>query len=192
MQDLIHGRFEILKNKQNPKFAKYAVEYLKSVTWKKNYNRTITSVNHLVKYFGEKKLSEVNSQDFINCRTMLLQTVGPAPVNRENTCLFRILNIAVNSDEYLIDNYPLKSIHQFKESPAEKGIDLDNHPEKDRNQHIFTGMRNQPLKSICNPLDRTFKDAGIEARPFHTFRHLGTKSIFEAGNYPAAIQKVGR
>ncbi len=39
---------------------------------------------------------------------------------------------------------------------------------------------------------RTFERAGLEPSPFHTFRHFWTKMMFEAGNDPATIQKVGR
>lgn len=38
----------------------------------------------------------------------------------------------------------------------------------------------------------TFKRAGVELRPFHTFRHFWTKMMFEAGVDPYTIQKVGR
>lgn len=69
LQDLINGRFEILKTKKNPKFKEYAEKYKKSVTWQKIYERTLISVNHLVKYFGNKRLTEIISQDFIDYRT---------------------------------------------------------------------------------------------------------------------------
>lgn len=275
LQDLIQGRFEVLQNRQDPTFKQYAKEYKESVTWQKSYKRTMVSVNHLIKAFGKKRLTQITAHDFINYRTMRLQEVGVATINREHTCLARMLNIAVNSDEFLISKNPLKGIKKFKEPPAEnrvlsieeyhmllesapeyfrriifmachtgmrkmeilnlafgqirvwfngaeielietksgekeyvpldeevvellsgiaaeRGIDLTHMSPEERKQKVFTGSRGQPLQSVRKPMLRTFEKAGIEPRPFHTFRHFWTKMMFESGNDPATIQKVGR
>ncbi len=64
--------------------------------------------------------------------------------------------------------------------------------EKDKHKYVFTGMFGQRLKSVRKPMAKAFKDAGVESRPFHTFRHFWTKMMFESGNDPFTIQKVGR
>lgn len=275
LQELISGRYEILKNRENPTFRHYAQEYIKNVTWQKSYNRTVISVNHLIRYFGRLRLTDITDQDFINYRTVRLQKIGPATVNREYTCLNRMLNIAVKSDKFQISKNPLDNVTQLKEPPAanrvltmdeyhkllysapeyfkriiffashsgmrkmeilnltfrqirmwlknaeielvetksgekeyvpldrksieliweiaeDKGIDLRKLRDSDKDKHLFTGIHGQRLKSVRRPMETTFKRAGIELRPFHTFRHFWTKMMFEAGNDPATIQKVGR
>jgi len=74
----------------------------------------------------------------------------------------------------------------------ERGVDLHNISTEDKQKHVFTGMLGQPIKSVRKPMVRTFRDAGVEFKPFHTFRHFWTKMMFEAGNDPATIQKIGR
>ena len=276
LQELIKGRYEILKNRDNPKFRRYAEEYKKSVTWHKSYhNRTLLSINHLVKFFGNKRLTEITVQDLIDYRSMRLQTVKHATINREHTCLLTMLNVAVNNDQYLIYKNPLKGIKKFKEPPTEnrmlsvdeyqkllesapeyfrrilffacqtgmrlneildlkfgqirawfKGVEielietksgnreyvplgnevidllqiiakerniaLDNIADDNRGDYVFTGRRGQRIKSVRKPMARTFREAGIEQRPFHTFRHFWTTMMFQAGVDPLKIKKMGR
>ncbi len=275
LQDLIHGRYEIFKNRKNPTFRKHAEDYKGAVTWQRSYRRTLISIGHLVKFFGSKRLTEIQEQDFIDYRTMRLQTVGVATLNRELACLKRMLNLAVRNNEYFLSKSPLDQIRFIKEPPAEnrvltvdeyqkllevapeyfrrivffachtgmrlmemlnltfgqirvwlggmeieltetksgekeyvplgaevgemletiakeRRIDLHNVADQDRGKFVLTGMRGQRLKSVRKPMAKTFRAAGIQQRPFHTFRHFWTKAMFEAGNDPATIQKVGR
>jgi integrase len=275
LQDLIQGKYEILKTRQNPRFRDYAEEYKKIVTWQKSYKRTTQHIDHLVKYFGRMRLTEISTQEFLNYRAERLHSVSLATVNREHSCLLRMLNVAIKDDRYQINKNPLNGIKKFKEPPAEdrvleeeeyhklleaapeyfrkilffacntgmrhdeilnlkfgqikfwldnaevelldtksgdkeyvplntdvieliyeiaeeKKIDLKNISERDKQKYVFTGMRGQRLQSVRKPMAKTFKNAGIKPRPFHTFRHFWTKMMFEAGVDPATIQKVGR
>jgi integrase len=74
----------------------------------------------------------------------------------------------------------------------EKGIDLRKMSPGEKKIYVFTGMRGKKLGSVRKPMVRTFKKAGIEPRPFHTFRHFWTKMMFEAGVDPYTLQKIGR
>jgi integrase len=275
LQDLIHGKFEILKKSNNPTFKQSSEEYKKSVTFQKGYRNVLTYTKHLNKFFGKKRLTEISSQDFINYRTLRLKEVSPATVNRERSFLYRVLNAAVKSDDFMINKNPIKEVRPLKEPPAEnrvltleeyqklldsapeyfsrilffacntgmrlmeilnlkfgqikrylrgaevelldtksgkkeyvplneevvdllldiakgKGIDLQNLKEKHKKKNVFTGMRGQRLQSVRKPMARTFKEAGIEKRPFHTFRHFWTKMMFDAGVDPYTIMKIGR
>jgi integrase len=272
---LIEGQFDIKKPKDNPKFSVYAREYEKSVVWQKSYRRTRQLIRHLVDYFGERVLSEITGQDFINYRTMRLASVKPATVNRERACLLRMLNLAIKNEKLLINKNPLDGIKPLKEAPAEnrtltleeyvklieaapeyfrrillfacntgmrlmeilnltfgqlrlyfdkvevvlydtksglkeyiplneevknqifgiaaeKSINLHELSEKDKKENVFTGNNGQRIQSVRKPMLRTFKEAGIEKRPFHTFRHFWTKMMFESGVDPYTIKKVGR
>ncbi|NIV94532.1 tyrosine-type recombinase/integrase, partial [candidate division KSB1 bacterium] len=123
LQDLIRGKFDILQKTTNPKFKDYADEYKKSITWQKSYGRTITSLNHLVKCFGDKRLTDITTQQFLEYRTRRLgDGVAVATINREHACLLRMLNIAVESEDFLLHKNPLKPVKFFKEKPTEDRI----------------------------------------------------------------------
>jgi integrase len=276
LQELIHGKFEILKKSHDPKFKEYAEEYLKTVTWQKSFSRTELSVQHLVRFFGNKRLTEITTQDFINYRIERLRSVSVATVNRERSAMLRMLNLAIKDEGSAIQKNPLTDVKQFKEPPAEnrmltkdeyfkllkaapeyfrriifmacntgmrkmeildlqfgqvriwpggggeielldtksdekeyvplnddvvdmiimiaqeRNIDVFNMKEKDREKFVFLSKYRKKLLSVRKPMYYTFSKAGIDQRPFHTFRHFWTKMMFEAGNDPATIQKVGR
>ena len=48
---------------------------------------TLLSINHPGKFFENKGLTEITLQDLIDYRSMRLQTVKHATINREHTCL---------------------------------------------------------------------------------------------------------
>jgi integrase len=275
LQDLINGTYQIGENKKNPKFREYASEYLQSVTWQKSYTRTETSVKNLIKFFGNKRLSEVTSKDFIDYRTLRLKYVTPATTNRERSCLLRMLNIVVKSGDYLRKKNLFADVKSLKEKPVgnrmlelpeyhrlldaskeyfrrimifacntgmrkkeilglkfeqikisgtegeielvdtksgkveyvphnqdmidlvlkiarERHIDLFNLDSTGRKEYVFLSLKGKPLKSVRKPMEYVFNKAGIEKRPFHTFRHFWTKMMLEAGNDPYTVQEVGR
>ena len=126
LQELVAGKFDLLRQKQNPKFNVYAAAYAQSVTWQKSYDRTLHSLAHLKQHFGDQKLSEITVQNFINYRTNRLKSVKPATVNRAYACLKRMLNLAVKSDDYVIRHNPLRDIKALKEQPVvDRTLSLD-------------------------------------------------------------------
>ena len=48
------------------------------------------------------------------------------------------------------------------------------------------------MKDIRKQMQVTFQKAGIEYRPFHTFRHFWTSEMFNAGVDVGKIRKIGR
>jgi hypothetical protein len=110
LHDLINGKFEILKKTNDPLFKQYAKDYEDSVLWQKSWRRTKQHIEQLNKFFRQKRLSSITAQDFINYRTFRLQTVSPTTANRERSCLLRMLNLAINSDNFRINKNPLKNI----------------------------------------------------------------------------------
>ena len=122
LQDLINGKFAIIKGAKNPLFKEYAKEYMESVTWQKSYERTCRILKFLVAYFGNMRLSQITMSDFINYRTERLKDVKPATINREYSCLKRMLNIAVQSDDYIISRNSLRSIKKLEEQPVEDRV----------------------------------------------------------------------
>ncbi len=122
LQELLAGKYEILTQKENPRFKEYAAEYLKTVTWQKSYKLTVMLVKSLAEYFGEKRLSEITTQDFLAYRGMRLGQVSHASINRAHSCLLRMLNLAIQDDRYLISRNPLQGIKRLKEPPAEDRV----------------------------------------------------------------------
>ncbi len=74
----------------------------------------------------------------------------------------------------------------------ERYIDFKFLTEKQREQYVFLGLSGGRLKSVRKPMHKTFKDAGLSYRDFHTFRHFWTTEMFNAGADVLEIQKIGR
>ena len=275
LQDLLNGRFDIILGTENPAFRQFAKEYEETVGWQKSYDRTQQLIRYLTSYFGDKRLTQITTKDFLEYRAMRLRTLSNATINREHACLRRMLNVAIQSDNYTISKNPLRGVRVLDERPAEdrtltvdeyhklldaapeyfrriiffagntamrkmeilnlkfrqiklwmnggeielidtksgkretvllnndvvdllkliateKDVDLFRVKERQKDLHVFTGMRGAPLKSITKPMMRTFREAKIEPRPFHTFRHFWTTEMFNAGVDVAKIKKIGR
>lgn len=122
LQDLIHGNFDILTNKEDPRFSLYSDEYLKSVKWQKSFDWTETSIKNLKKFFGQKRLSEITEYDLINYRSKRLEEVSGTTINRERSCLLRMLNVAVKDNRYKIKKNPISNVKPFKEFPVENRV----------------------------------------------------------------------
>jgi integrase len=275
LQDFVNGKYDLVQNKENPKFKEYAKGYKSSVTWQKSYKNTLRCIKHLSGYFGEKRLTEITSNDFLKYRSERLEKVSPATINRERSCLLRILNIAIKDKNIVLNENPLEGIKPLKETPAEdrvltideyhqllevapeyfrrilffacntgmrkmeilnlqfgriknflhgffvelldtksgekeyvplsesvvellrviaeeEEITLNNIKNHNKKKYVFRGLNTDRLLSVRKPMERTFKEARVELRPFHTFRHFWTQSMFLAGTDPATIQKIGR
>ena len=118
LQELVAGKFDLLRQKQDPKFNAYAAAYAQSITWQKSYDRTLHSLAHLKQHFGDQKVSEITVQTCINYRTSRLKSVKLATVNREHACFKRMLNLTVKSDDYVSHHNPLLEIKALKEQPV--------------------------------------------------------------------------
>ena len=74
----------------------------------------------------------------------------------------------------------------------ERGIDLRNLDEESGSKYVFLGKKGNPLRDLRHPTELTFRKAGIEYKPFHTFRHFWTSEMFNAGVDVGKIKKMGR
>ncbi len=275
LQKLISGEYESLKRKENPLFRDYAKEYLKEVHWQKSFRRTKQLVELLIGEFGNKRLTEIMTKDFLRYRARRTEIVSNATFNREHSCLQRMLNVAISDEAFLISKNSPRGIKKLPEAPVEnreltpeeyqkllkaapeyfrrimffacnvgtrlqetlslqfkqikihdfgaevelietksgkketipinKGvvemlhiiareryIDFKFLTEKQREQYVFLGLRSDRLKSVRKPMQKTFRDADLSYRDFHTFRHFWTTEMFNAGADVLEIQKIGR
>lgn len=78
------------------------------------------------------------------------------------------------------------------EIARERNIDLKNLSQKQKSEHVFLGRYGRHMKDIRKQMQITFQKAGIEYRPFHTFRHFWTSEMFNAGVDVGKIRKIGR
>ena len=61
MGSIVQGKFDLAQTKTYPSFTRLTKEYLEwSGANKKAYKRDISSSNHLLPFFGNKKIDEVN------------------------------------------------------------------------------------------------------------------------------------
>ena len=60
-----------------------------------------------------------------------------------------------------------------------------------KNDYIFIGTRNEPLKSVRKPLATSIRRAEIEKATFHDFRHSWASWMSEAGVDPYTIMEIG-
>jgi len=74
----------------------------------------------------------------------------------------------------------------------ERGINLHKMLYEQKMQHVFLGRYGKRIKDLRRQMQVTFQRAGIEYRPFHTFRHFWTSEMFNAGVDVGKIQKIGR
>ena len=174
LQDLIQGKYEILRKANDPIFQRICrAYYLQTVTWQKSFSRTELSVRHLVKFFGSKRLTFITTNDFIQYRMERMKQVSVATINREHSALLRMLNVAIKNEDYAIQKNPLRGVKQFKEPPAENRILsrdeyfqlLEAAPEYFRRILFMacnTGMRKMEILNLTFRQVRLWADGGGE------------------------------
>lgn len=85
------------------------------------------------------------------------------------------------------------SVVEMLERIAEhRNINSKNISDQQREEHVFLGLYGKPLKDVRKPLAKTYKQAGVESRDFHTFRHFWTTELFNAGVDVKTILMIGR
>jgi len=83
-------------------------------------------------------------------------------------------------------------IAMLKQIAQERGINLERMTTEQKEDHVFYGTRGTRLFDVRKAMTSTFKNAGVEQRDFHTFRHFWTTEMFNAGVPVQQIQKIGR
>lgn len=155
-----YGIYEEKKVKSKiPTLNEYSntyIDYIKNIALKKSWKRDISSLNHLISFFGHLRLDKIKFNSLTTYQKSRLNSgVKPATVNRELSCLRHVLNIAIKQ-EVLNGKNPVSDVKFLKEnnkmerilSYEEEEILLNNSP-----QHLQpiiitalnTGMRKSEI-----------------------------------------------
>jgi len=92
------------------------LKYSKTNKAKKSYERDILSVSHLLRMFSNTLADEITAHDIEVYKNRRRNTVKPATVNRELSCIKHMYTKAVQWG--FVKNNPLKSVMKFKEPPG--------------------------------------------------------------------------
>ena len=120
--ELVENKFFDKRKVSKTKLSKLVELYLEySRAYKKSYKRDLTSTRTLLKYMGDKQLSQITPLVIENyIKTRLNQTsyrkkvtVSPASVNRELACLRHMFTKAIEWG--LINHNPAKKVKSLKE-----------------------------------------------------------------------------
>lgn len=94
--DVVQGKFNLDKIKRSPLFREFSELYIEwAKERKKSWERDGYSIKELLPLFGNRKLSAINLFLVESYRTRRKESVSNATINREVSCLKRILNVAV-------------------------------------------------------------------------------------------------
>lgn len=145
-----------------PTLSGYKDEYLvykRDILKNRSWKRDRLSLSHLNEYFGDMKLSEINTGQIKNYQSKRISDgVKPATVNRELSCLKNLFNEAKRSNKFFGDN-PVSSIKYLDEnnektrvlSLDEENLLINHCPDHIRpivRTAIYTGMRKMELLSL--------------------------------------------
>ena len=120
--ELVENRFFDKRKVSKIKLSKLIELYLEfSKIHKRSYTRDLTSTRALLKYLGDKELSQITPlciEDYIKIRLCQIsdrkkRPVRPATVNRELACLKHMFTKAIEWE--LTDNNPAKRVKSLKE-----------------------------------------------------------------------------
>jgi integrase len=130
---IVQGKFDIAQTKVSPLFSKVMKEYLEwSRSNKKAYKRDITSSKHLLPFFGNKRLDEVNKWLIERYRMKRkAEIMVKYPKKAENDISFA----SINREMALLKHFYTKAIEWGKAeiNPA-KGIKM--HKEKGKERYL--------------------------------------------------------
>ena len=126
---IIHNQYD-LPNNEKYNFADFSKKYLKEhaipMKAKNSVKADIFHLKHLMEYFGEFNLDEINDYHYEQYRNMRLgekvkrgnKMTSPTTINREGALLRSILNKAVHWD--FLPYNPIKKMSMFRELPKER------------------------------------------------------------------------
>ncbi len=75
---------------------------------------------------------------------------------------------------------------------GERRINLHKLPKKHLESYVFLHETGRHFRDYRRSMEKSFAQAGLALRPFHTFRHFWTSQMFAAGNDVARIKEMGR
>ena len=123
-----------------PTLKEFSAEYLsyvRDIVEKRSWKRDENSLAHLLKFFGELKLSAITPNDIIDYQNKRRkENANPATINRELACFKHLFNIAKQKNKYFGDN-PVSKV---------KFLEENNHVER-----VLSIEEEQRLISCCSP-----------------------------------------
>ncbi|MGE5443135.1 MAG: tyrosine-type recombinase/integrase [Ignavibacteriales bacterium] len=152
--DMIGADIPILKD-----FSKEYLSYTKYTLRKRSWRQDEISIGHLIRFFGEHKLSSITAKDIIAFQTLRLKDgARPATVNRELACLKNLMNVAKQKGNFFGDN-PVSKVKFLEENnQRERVLTLEEEERLIANSAphlrpiiltaIHTGMRKGELLSL--------------------------------------------
>jgi integrase len=112
--DVVQGKFSLEKVKRSPLFHDFSELYLEwAKEHKKSWERDWYSMKKLLPLFGNRKLSAINPFLVESYRTRRRESVSNATINREVSCLKRILNVAVEWKK--LQSNPISKVKPLRE-----------------------------------------------------------------------------
>jgi site-specific recombinase XerC len=116
--DVARGKYE--GRKKNILFEKLVEKYLEYAKVNKRYKSylsNITSTNALLKFFKGKRLNEIHPFMVERYKKARLETVKPASMNRDLTCMKHMFNMAISWS--LSKENPVNKVKLLKEEPRD-------------------------------------------------------------------------
>lgn len=81
---------------------------------KRSYNRDVTIVNHLFKFFGNKQIRDIKNVDIERYKRKRVGEVSRSTVNRELACFKRMFNLAIQWG--MTSENPINGVSLFRET----------------------------------------------------------------------------
>lgn len=99
-----------------PEFAKEFLSYVKDVKGKRSWDKDGRTLQHLIAFFGNKKLSSISPKDVDDYKQHMLNNgYKPASVNRELACLKYLYNLAIRWKKFFGPN-PVSQVEFLEEN----------------------------------------------------------------------------
>lgn len=119
-----------------PEFVEDYIRHVRDVVKKRSWSRDIYGLHYLLKFFKDKKLSEITPKDIDDYKQLRLSKVKPATVNRELQILRHLFNLAYRWKKF------------FGRNPVSESGLLEVHNQVER---ILTPEEEEKLLT-CSPL----------------------------------------
>lgn len=150
MGDIVKGKFDIAKTKSYPTFKQLMQEYLEwSESNKRSFERDISSSKHLLPFFGNKRINEIDNWFIEKYRMKRKQEIKSLSKNKDKP-VEDISFATINREVALLKHFFTKAVEWGKlENNPSKGIKM--FKEKGKDRYLEEGE----IKSLINACDET-------------------------------------
>ena len=129
--DMINNHIPTLKD-----FVEMYIQYIRDTLQRRAWYRYQYGLKRLVDIYGNKRLSEINSKDIDDYKSLRLKDAQPATINRELSALRQLFNLAKRWKRF------------FGENPVSISRLL---PENNQKERILTYEEEEALIKASNP-----------------------------------------